>query len=160
MASIKSLYQCPRCEEGMTVDKGRPKNCPGCGYEFSDAVLGYKYPLTMHEQHEKLRKDAEHRQALLDMPIEKANSIMNDSLNIMQILPGKIVTKEDIRHLMGMAIQIGEIAKAYETFLIAGGQHVPALFLGDEKSLQPPPLPTITGDRHESKQTTNGGRTT
>lgn len=160
MASIKSIYQCPRCEESMTVDTGRPKNCPGCGYEFSAAVLGYKYPLTMHEQHEKLQKDAEHRQALLDMPIDKANSIMNDSLNIMQVLPGKIVTKSDIRELMGMAIKIGEIAKAYEAFLIAGGQHVPALFLGDEKPLQSPPLPTITGDQHESKQTTNGGRTT
>jgi hypothetical protein len=135
MAAIKTLYQCPRCSEGITATQ-RPKHCPNCKYDFGEGASNYNYPLTLSEQHMRLQKRDEYHDALIAMPITKANSVMNDALNIVQVLPAKNVPVSDIRSLVTMAIQIGEIAKKYHEYLIAGGKHVPDLYLTQLPSTQ------------------------
>jgi hypothetical protein len=66
---------------------------------------------------------------VVDLPVDIANNIMNDALHIVQTIPAKKVRVSDIRTLMRMAIQIGDIARKYEEFLLAGGTHTPDLFI-------------------------------
>lgn len=129
MAKIKHVYTCPRCEESITAD-GKPKQCPGCNYYFPlIADGGFTIPNTITEQAERVPDSFAHRNFVLKLPISVANNIMNDALNVIETIPGKKVKVSDIRNLMGMAIRIGEIAKKYEDFLLAGGVHTPELFL-------------------------------
>jgi hypothetical protein len=129
MAKIKHIYTCPRCEESLTADE-KPKQCPACQYHFplvDDG--GFTIPNTITEQSERILDSYAHRRFVLQLPIAVANNIMNDALNVIETIPGKKVRVSDIRNLMGMAIRIGEIAKKYEEFLLAGGTHAPELFL-------------------------------
>lgn len=130
MAAIKTLYECPHCKETLTASR-RPEKCPNpkCGYDFGEALNEYKYPVTLGEQLERMLTKQVHHDAVIAMPIEKANFMMNDALNIIQTIPAKNVKASDIRHLVMMAIQIGEIATKYHEYLEAGGRHVPSLFI-------------------------------
>lgn len=141
---ISMTYTCPRCEEGITAAK-RPENCPGCGYTFAARRNYLRAPHTLTEQREGLGDDSAHLRFLLDLPIEKANSMLNDALDIVRTIPAKKVSASDIRILMGMAKSIGEIALKYEEFLAAGGVHTPGLLLSK-------------GAQNEPQKTTDGGK--
>jgi len=153
MARIKLTYVCPKCEEGITAET-KPEICPGCGAKFPSMVDGgFVEPFTLAEQNLRINDERAFNRFVLNLPVETATNIMNDALNIIQSISGKKARKSDIRIMMGMAIQIGEIAKAYEQFFIAGGAHTPELFMkrGDtddiqkngngEKSTTPKPTP-------------------
>lgn len=136
MSIIKAIYECPHCHAPLTATK-RPDKCPACGYDFGEAINEYKYPVTLHEQYERMQSRVAHHDAVIAMPVEKANHIMNDALNIIQTIPVKNVRASDIRSLIVMAIQIGQIATKYHEYLEAGGRHVPSLFFkeGDTSEL-------------------------
>ena len=129
MVKIKMIYTCPRCNESTTAEE-KPEICGACGSKFPALGSGgYVEPLTIEEQYQRnLNVDAKLK-FILSLPIESCNNIMNDALNILQSIPGKKVDVSGIRILMGLAIQIGEIAKAYEIFLASGGAHVPGLLI-------------------------------
>ena len=91
-------------------------------------VAPYTPPYTLTEQHEKYLDSKTYVEVLLDLPINKANSIMNDALSLIEVLAGKNTSTSDIRNIVGMAIKVGEIAKAYDQFLSVGGKHVPSFF--------------------------------
>lgn len=130
---IKTLYECPHCSSSLLSDK-RPEICPSCKYEFGTGTTArYRYPITLSEQHEALKNVLQFNSIIVDMPVEKANFIVNDALNIIKTLPAKNVRVSDIRSLVTMAIQIGEIAKKYQEYLEAGGTHVPSLFIQDKE---------------------------
>lgn len=141
MASIKQLYECPHCHETLTASR-RPDKCPNikCGYDFGEAINEYKYPVTLREQLERMLSKQAHYDAVLAMPIEKANFMMNDALNIIETIPAKNVKASDIRSLVMMAIKIGNVATKYHEYLEAGGRHVPSLFIkeGDTNEQQLP----------------------
>jgi hypothetical protein len=101
-------------------------------------------PTTITEQTAVINDRVAHIAFVLSMPIDIANDVMNDALNIIETIPGKKVKASDIRTLMGMAIKIGEIAKKYEEFLQAGGTHTPELFI------------KTSGDQNESQKTGDG----
>jgi hypothetical protein len=128
--NIKQIYTCPQCGESITSTK-RPDHCPKCNYSFGEEGVEYKLPLTMNEQRSKFQDDRDFYEAILTMPLEKANNIMNDALNIAELLPAKNSSQTDIRNLVEMAIKLGSIAQRYKDFLAAGGIHVPTLFLND-----------------------------
>lgn len=142
MTMIRHIYECPHCEAPITSQK-RPDKCPECGYSFGEAGLDYKAPMTLSEQHERLSNDLAHYAAILDLSMEKANSIMNDALNIIETLSAKKVKTSDIRYLVQMGKKIGEIATKYDEFIVAGGKHGPSLFL-------------IEGDTSDTKKTADG----
>jgi hypothetical protein len=126
---IKSVYECPRCTAPLTITSNeRPKTCPECKYDFGEGGDTYKLPLTLTEQLDRLMSKEAYYDVILDMPIEKANSIMNDALHIIQTVPGKNVGVSGIRILVETSIKIGQIATKYREFLEAGGTHVPTLF--------------------------------
>jgi hypothetical protein len=130
---ISNLFICPRCEEGITSIETATA-CPSCGLPLGKQnVPPYTPPFTFTEQHDRL-KDTEHLTiTLADLPIEKANSIMNDALLLMETLPGKNTTPPGIRQMVKLAIRIGEIASAYEKYLEAGGKHFPSLFIKEQQ---------------------------
>jgi len=128
MASVKTVYECPHCEAPLTSPK-RPDKCPACGYSFGEAIMEFKYPLPLSEQMERIQNAPQLYQAILDMPITKANFIMNDALNIIETISAKNVPVSDISSVVMMAIKIGKIASQYHEFLAAGGKHVPSLFI-------------------------------
>jgi hypothetical protein len=135
VAKIKSVYQCPRCQESLTASE-RPEHCPKCGFEFDSAAetATYVYPRTLSEQHEQLADVAAFTDACLAMPITKANDILNDALTVIRTLPAKNVAVSGIRDLIEMGIRIGEMAEKYKEFLEAGGAHVPDLVLRAEET--------------------------
>jgi hypothetical protein len=143
MVSIKNTYICPRCEEGIT-GSNKPDFCPSCGFKLSLNSNQFTAPLTIAEQQERINNKVEHARFILELPIDTAASILNDALHIVQTIPGKKVRASDIRSLMGMAIQIGEVAKQYEEFLAAGGTHTPGLFI------------TTGENEHEQQKTRDG----
>src|SRR5271157_5203577 len=112
MAGVKALYECPHCHETLTASR-RPEKCPGCGFDFGEAINEYKYPMTLREQLERMNTSHAHYDAVLAMPVEKAQFIMNDAINIIETLPAKNVRVSDIRSLVMMAIKIGNIATKY-----------------------------------------------
>jgi hypothetical protein len=127
-ATIKTIFSCPRCDNGITSIETTTK-CPSCGLplgKYNDDP--YTPPLTFTEQHEKHRDTKLHVKAITELPIEKANSIMNDALSIMELIAGKKENTSGISMLIGMGIKIGEIAKAYDAYLTAGGKHVPSFY--------------------------------
>jgi hypothetical protein len=103
--------------------------CPNCGLPLGrQPELPYTPPRTLTEQHEKYKDTELLTNTILDLPIEKANSIVNDALAIVELLPGKKNTVSDIRIIVELAIRIGNIASAYHKYLEDGGKHVPAFF--------------------------------
>lgn len=149
MVKIKPAFICPRCDEGITATS-KPEHCPSCGLKFSDVSNGFVTPITIAEQQERINDKDKHAKFILALPVDTATNILNDALHIIQTIPGKKVRASDIRDLMGMAIQIGDVAKKYEDFLAAGGVHTPGLFIKTK---------TTTGDGNELQKTTNGGTT-
>lgn len=131
MASIRTLYECPHCENQL-LDSKRPEKCPACGYSFGEPGDEFKYPVTLSEQLERIKNTKAHYRSILNMPIDKANNIVNDALNILETIPAKKVPTSDISYLIGMAIKIGDIAEKYHEYLAAGGKHVPSLFVKEE----------------------------
>jgi hypothetical protein len=90
---IKTIYECPRCEE-IIPGETKPEHCPECGADLMDTeeeLRGYSYPVTMTEQHIKFKEDALFYDALIMMPITKANDIMNDALFLMETIAAKNV---------------------------------------------------------------------
>ena len=132
MASVKTVYECPRCEAPLIGDK-RPDECPVCKFSFGEATLVYKTPMPLSEQRVRLKNDGKFYEAILDLSIEKANDILNDALNIVETLPAKNVKVSDISQVVRMAIKIGQLATKYHEFLIEGGKHVPDLFIQAEE---------------------------
>lgn len=167
---IKSILICPRCDAGITASDSTT-NCPECGLILGTKIgPDYQPPLTLTEQHLKFQDDQRHLEVLINLPIEKANSMLNDALNILETVTAKKVNISDIRNLMGMALRIGELAKAFDSYLQAGGKLVPSLFLEVEerkKSLTPlttpsPTIPLHSENYHElqSKPPSNRGEVT
>ena len=127
-ATIQNTFHCPRCEEGITSINNTAE-CPACGLPLGTQNLApYTPPYTFTEQHEKFKSTKAYVETLVSLPINKANSIMNDALSLIEIVAGKNTPTTDIRNIVKMAIKIGEIAKAYDEFLSAGGKHVPSFF--------------------------------
>jgi hypothetical protein len=146
--NIKQTYVCPRCEEGILASE-KPKTCAGCGYKFSaDYLDQFGEPETITEQAERINNNKLHTEFILSLPIESANNIVQDALDIIKTIPGKKVKVADIRTIMGLAIQIGDIAKQYESFLAAGGTHTPELLM------------TTGESKNESQKTTGGDAST
>lgn len=135
-AHIKSVFLCPRCEEGITSIE-ITASCPNCGLPLGKQALDpYTPPYTFSEQNEKYLHREQLLNVLENLPIEKANSIVNDALLIIENIAGKKTRVEGIRTLMGMAIRIGEVATAYENFLKAGGRHYPSFFIQQQQQNQ------------------------
>lgn len=149
MAQVSSLYVCPRCEEGISAIK-QIVSCPSCGLPLGKQTQApYTPPYTLTEQHQKYQDTKQYVQALQDLRIEKANSIMNDALSLIEIVAGKNTPIADIRNLIEMAIRIGDIAKAYDAFLIAGGKHIPSFYIKQ----------TSPGESNELKNAKSSGVT-
>ena len=147
MANIKNTYICPRCEEGISAVE-KPEVCPNCHFKLAmPGSGGFAVPTTIAEQQERIGDKKAHTEFILSLHIDTANNIMNDALNIIQTIPSKKVRTSDIRNLMGMAIQIGDIARKYEEFLKVGGAHTPELLI-------------ISGDDNEQSANGNGEKTT
>jgi hypothetical protein len=121
---INYARTCPRCEEGINSSELNIK-CPTCGFQLGPEVPRYQYPLTMCEQHQKYVDGPAHLELLMSMPHEKAMSIINDSLNIVETASAKNGSVSEIRDMLGIAMRVGEVAKAYLDYLNAGGKHVP-----------------------------------
>lgn len=127
-AQIQSVFLCPRCEEGIT-SIAKTTECPSCGLPLGKQLSDtYTPPYTLTEQHEKLGAKEDYVRFLTDLPTNKANSIMNDALSLIEVVSGKNNSAADIRNLVSMAIRIGEIGKAYDAFLSVGGKHTPSFF--------------------------------
>lgn len=137
---INKIHTCPNCEESI-ASKEKPKACPNCNFKFNDMDYDdFLEPLTIHEQGLKLKNEAGKIAFINDLPMETVESILQDTLSIIQLLPGKKTQQPDIRNVVELAIQIGEIAKAYKTFLSCGGVHGPALIItaGETNESQTP----------------------
>lgn len=126
-AKIQNAYECPHCHNTL-LDSKRPITCPACSYDFGEEAVDFKYPVTLTEQQERLQRKLGFYDAVLEMPIIKANSIMNDALNIIETISAKNCSISDISQVIGMAMKIGKIATKYDKYLRAGGKHVPSLF--------------------------------
>ncbi len=125
--TLKAVFQCPRCAEGIT-SATRPKICPACKYEFvKQEQSGYAAPLTLTEQYNKYRNQPEYIRFVQSLGPEKTNDILNDALTIVASLPGKSADVSDIRLVVEIAKSIGEIATKYDEFLRAGGKHTHSL---------------------------------
>lgn len=131
MPKIVAVYECPHCNAPLTSGK-RPETCPECKYNFGEAAMDFKLPVMLSEQNVRLQNKTAYLDTIIDLPIEKANFILNDALNIVQTVPIKNVRVSDIRELMQMAIAIGQIATKYQEYLEAGGKHGPSLFFKEE----------------------------
>jgi hypothetical protein len=70
--------------------------------------------------------------AIAELPIDKANSIMNDALVLIETISGKNTPVSGMRDLVAMGIRIGEIATAYHKYLEAGGRHFPTFFIPEQ----------------------------
>ena len=133
MTHISHIFTCPKCEESITA-KVKPNHCPNCGYKFAPgAINGFVEPESICEQSFRIGSPKAHAEFILGLPIESATNIVQDALDVIKTLPSKKVQQSDIRILMGLAIQIGDIAKAYESFLAAGGTHAPGLFINKDE---------------------------
>jgi hypothetical protein len=153
MAVIKRVFLCPRCEEGISSIE-TTTSCPSCGLPLGKQALeAYTLPYTLSEQHLKYINSEKLIDVLAVMPIDKANNIANDTLIIFENLAGKRTRVEDIRILVKLGIRIGEIAKAYEQFLEAGGKHHPTHFIKtEEQTKQQQQQPIIMQEvQHESQ---------
>ena len=125
---INTIMVCPRCQEANTGE-AESINCGHCGFPLGAQtanVKAYTTPYTLTEQHAKYGDDKKYLEAIMKMDLDKMMSIMNDALNIVEILPTcKNSPNVGISNLIGLAKSIGDIARAYENYLIAGGKHPP-----------------------------------
>lgn len=129
MTIIQTIFVCPRCEENITSIDTAAK-CPSCGLPLGHSeVEPYTPPYTFTEQHHKLQDAKLLASVLADLDTNKMNSIVNDALSIFETISGKNCDTPDISTVMKMGMRIGEIAKAYDSYLMAGGKHVPAFFV-------------------------------
>ena len=135
-ATIKSIFLCPRCEEGITSIETTTV-CPNCALPLGKQILdAYTPPYTLSEQNEKYKDQERFARVVSELPIAKANSMLNDALVILETVPGKINRIEDIRYLVETGIRIGNIATGYQKFLEAGGKHFPSFFIKPETEQQ------------------------
>ena len=135
-AIIKQIFLCPRCENGITSVESTT-SCPSCGLPLGKQLLDpYVPPYSFSEQHLKYTNTELLLDVLSSLPIEKANSIMNDALLVIENIAGKKTPVEGISLVVKMAIRIGEIAKAYEDFLTAGGKHFPSFLAQQQQQNQ------------------------
>jgi hypothetical protein len=127
-AVISGIFLCPRCEAEVLSIK-TAFSCPNCGLPLGrQPVAPYTPPYTLFEQHEKYQDKEAFVNVVINLPIEKANSMLNDALAVIELIAGKINSTSDIRIVMGLARKIGDIANAYHTYLEVGGKHVPNFF--------------------------------
>lgn len=137
-ANILHVFLCPRCEEGITSIQTATA-CPSCGLPLGKhPVAPYTPPYTFTEQHHRFKEVETLSRTLADLPIDKANSIMNDALLLMETLSGKNTPTKGIRDMVKLAIRVGEIATAYEKYLEAGGKHFPAFFIKEQQQQENP----------------------
>ena len=149
MAHIQNLFVCPRCENGITSIK-TTTSCPECSLPLGNMEIpSYSTPWSFTEQHEKFQDKELYLKTLMDLPITKVNSILNDALSVMEVIAGKKTQVSDMRTVMEIGMRIGEIAKAYDAFLQAGGKHVPGFFI---KSTPQP------GDTNDNSETTGSSQ--
>lgn len=128
---VETIFVCPKCE--FTVPGlVKPKFCRECGYSFIENNFNtYTTPVTITEQLVKLNNIDGARDTILALTQSKAMSIMDDAKKIMETISGRKTATVDIRPLVECAIQIGELGKAYDAFIKAGGKHVPSLFINN-----------------------------
>jgi hypothetical protein len=133
MAQIKWCYACPRCGAGITSLESTTR-CPDCALPLGKQDLDpYTPPYTFSEQHEKYRDTEKLVTTLAELPIEKANSILNDALLSLENIAGKKTHISDISLVVKMGKRIGKIAVAYENFLGTGGKHHPSFFTKEQQ---------------------------
>jgi hypothetical protein len=136
-ASIKHIFQCPRCENDVTSFE-TVMQCPICGLPLGKMEAEpYTAPYTLSEQHLKFKDSLKYAKALAELPPDKALSILNDALNIVENIGGTKSPSEDIRNMVKMAMRIGRIASAYDHFIQAGGKHAPALLKQQQEPNEP-----------------------
>jgi hypothetical protein len=110
----------------------KPKFCRECGYSFIENNFNtYTTPVTITEQLIKLNSLDGARDAILGLTQGKALSVLEDAQKIMETIAGRKTATVDIRPIVECAIKIGEIGKAYDAFIKAGGKHVPSLFINN-----------------------------
>lgn len=140
--NIENIYVCPKCDYATTTP-AKPKFCKECGYSFIDNdFMGYRPPVTLTEQFEKLQDIEGLRDAVLDLPIAKAIAMLDDAQKIIETLSGRKNGTMDIRPLVERATSVGKIAEAYDAFLRAGGKHTPSLYINnsnDQENNDEPP---------------------
>ena len=128
---IENIYVCPKCDYA-TTGQLKPKFCRECGYSFiENAFDTYTTPITITEQLAKLNNLEGARDAILNLTQDKALSILDDALKIMETIGGRKTPTVDIRPIVDRAIIIGQIGKAYDEFILAGGKHVPHLYINN-----------------------------
>ena len=144
-AEIRHIYQCPRCDSGVTATASTTE-CPQCGLALGVQAggRGFNPPLTLFEQQIHRNDKAGHLRALLELPHEKVMAVLQDALNIMEAIAVKKASATDIRSVVELGTRIGDIAKAYDAFIHAGGRHTPAIFLAIEAETPPPAPPKTT----------------
>lgn len=131
---IENIFVCPKCDHAEPAAV-KPRYCKECGYSFIENDFSKYYnPITLTEQFTKLKDVEGLRDAVLDLPLEKAISILEDAKSIVETIGGRKDRTMDIRPLVECAIRIGGIAKAYDDFLRAGGRHIPSLYTNNDNS--------------------------
>lgn len=129
-ATIKNIYVCPRCEEGIVTNQAGSTVCPTCGMVVGPSQTAYyKPPLTLHEQHQKLCSDSQHLNVIIELTQDKTLGILQDALNILETVAVKKLPVAGIRPIVEIGMKIGAIASAYDAFLQAGGAHVPGVHI-------------------------------
>lgn len=128
---VETIFVCPKC--GFAVPgQVKPKFCRECGYSFIENNFNsYTTPVTITEQLIKLNNIEGARDAIIGLTQSKAAAMMDDAQKIMETIAGRKTATVDIRPLVDCAIKIGELGKAYDAFIKAGGKHVPSLFINN-----------------------------
>jgi hypothetical protein len=137
-AEVKLVLICPRCQEGITAGSDNVK-CPKCEFPLGPRPEGRALlpPMTLTEQKIKSgASDMEMFETISNLSADKACSIVNDALLILETLPGKKSELAGISPLVEMSLRIGELAKAYDAFLRAGGKHVPNIKIKHDQEQQ------------------------
>jgi len=134
-AKIEYVYSCPRCGEGIT-SKSLNTRCPTCQLVLgTKEVEPYEYPYTMVEQHHKYGDSRTQLDKLINIPKDKAASMLNDALLIVETFPAQKAQIDDIRFMAELAVRVGDIAQKYLDYLDAGGRHVPNIIISlDEQN--------------------------
>ena len=131
---IENIYVCPKCDYATPGSK-KPRYCTECGYSYIENNFStYTSPVTITEQLKKLNNLEGARDAILGLTQDKALSILDDALKIVETLAGRKTKAVDIRTIVERAIAIGEVAKAYDAYIKAGGKHVPSLFINNDNN--------------------------
>ena len=132
-AKIMKIYGCPQCGESIT--SSRPvTRCPACKYSMGNRRYAFDTPNSLTKQSQLVRDDTLLTQKVLELTQDETLDALNDAVLILQTLPAKKCRITDIRPLVEAGIKIGRIAKAYDHYLRAGGQHVPSLFITNTKN--------------------------